>query len=56
MDDLNFLAIAGGPATLSAAVAALVQTDLDEEAADRLSRLTRGLLERISRPLAQNAA
>ncbi len=57
MDDLKFLTITGnGPATLSAAAAALVKTDLDEEAAVLLSRLTRRLLERISRPLAQNAA
>ena len=58
MDDLKFLAITGGNglATLSAAAAALVKTDLDEESAVLLSRLTRLLLERISRPLAQNAA
>ena len=60
MNDLNLFTIAGGPltalgATLTAAVATLVKTDLDEESAYRLAVLTRELLGRISRPLAQQA-
>ena len=56
MDGTNPFTAAGGMAsTLKGHAGALVDSNLDEEAADRLSVVTGGQLGRISRALAQPA-
>lgn len=56
MDDTELFTAAGGMAsTLEGRAGALVDSNLDEAAADRLSVVTGGQLGRISRALAQTS-
>lgn len=56
MDDTSLFTIANGLApTLTGRAGALVDSNLDEEAADRLSVVTGRQLGRISRALANTA-
>lgn len=55
MDDTNLFTIASGLApVLTGRAGALVDSNLDEEAADRLAVVTGRLLGRISRALAKS--
>jgi len=55
MDETNLLTITGGLGPqLHGSAGALVDSNLDEDAADRLSVVTGHQLGRISRALAQN--